>query len=684
VRIVGTMGIEAFGSTKLVQVGKSYFLQPIGGSSGPELSISGAPVVAGQFGAWMPIGAEQTASGYAVAWKYGAADQYTVWTTNSSGAFISNIGVVSGSSAALESNEPSLQQDLNGDGQVGVVTTVVEAVGSTKLVQVGSNYFLHPIGGSSGPELSIYGAPFVAGQFGAWTPIGAEQTASGYTVAWKNGGADQYTVWTTNSSGAFISNIGVVSGSDTALASVEPSLQQDLNGDGRLGVPTTVVEAVGSTKLVQVGSNYFLYPIGGSSGPELSIYGAPFVAGQFGAWAPIGAEQTASGYMVAWKNGGADQYTVWTTNTSGAFISNIGVVSGSNTALASVEPSLQQDLNGDGRLGVPTTVVEAIGSTKLVQVGSNYFLYPIGGSSGPELSIYGAPFAAGQFGAWAPIGAEQTASGYTVAWKNGGADQYTVWTTDSTGAFISNIGVVSGSNTALTSVEPSLQQDLNGDGRIGVATTASVTTASTQSASMATQSNLTIDAGTTLELSSAYNGTVTFTGSTGTLKLDASSSFAGTIAGMTGQDTIDLVDMSFATVQAPVFSGDSTHGTLTVTDGTDIAQLALEGNYLASSWTLSDDGNGGTNVVDPPLDLSTCASLETEAIALIQPVEDTAPLSRIASETVASQADARIPNLALLSSYLASTFVTSPGEAAGSFIAAQPSEIDAVLSRPVA
>jgi len=76
--------------------------------------------------------------------------------------------------------------------------------------------------------------------------------------------------------------------------------------------------------------------------------------------------------------------------------------------------------------------------------------------------------------------------------------------------------------------------------------------------------------------------------------------------------------------------------------------------------------------------------LETGAIALMQPIEDTAPLSRIASETVVSQEDARIPNLALLGSYLASTFVTSPGEAAGSFITAQPSEPDALLTRPAA
>ena len=73
------------------------------------------------------------------------------------------------------------------------------------------------------------------------------------------------------------------------------------------------------------------------------------VAGQFGGWAPIGAEQTATGYEVAWKVPGADQYTVWNTDSSGNYVSNaIGVVSGTSTALELLETSFHQDLNGDG------------------------------------------------------------------------------------------------------------------------------------------------------------------------------------------------------------------------------------------------------------------------------------------------------------------------------------------------
>ena len=113
-----------------------------------------------------------------------------------------------------------------------------------------------------------------------------EQTASGYEVAWKIAGADQYTVWNTDSSGNFISNIvGAVSGTSTALESLETSFHQDLNGDGVIGVPAatgTVIEALGSTSLVEVGNNYYLESISSGTGPELKYGGAAVVAGQFG------------------------------------------------------------------------------------------------------------------------------------------------------------------------------------------------------------------------------------------------------------------------------------------------------------------------------------------------------------------------------------------------------------------
>jgi serralysin len=480
-------------STSLVKFFNNYYLENAGSGVGPELKIGGAPFVAGQ-GIWVPIGAVQTATGYEVAWKETGVDMYSVWATDSNGNYLSSfIPPESGFSASFEAIEISFHQDLNGDGVISSPTPiVVESFGSTSLMQIVGNYFLYPNGGSSGPEVELGGTPIAASsQAGAWVPIGAEATASGYEIAWKVIGADQYAVWNADSNGNYVSTaVGTTSGSSLALESIETSFHQDLNGDGVVGIPTPmVIESFGSTSLMQIGSNYFLFPNGGSSGPEVELGGTPIAASsQAGAWVPIGAEVTASGYEIAWKVIGADQYAVWNTDSNGSYVSTaVGTTSGSSVALESIETSFHQDLNGDGVIGIPTTVIESFGSTSLVEGGSNYFLYPNGGSSGPEVKYGGTPIAASsQAGAWAPIGAEATANGYEIAWKVIGADQYAVWNADSNGNYVSTaVGTTSGSSVVLESIETSFHQDLNGDGVIGVPAATSVVQPASSSAPQA-------------------------------------------------------------------------------------------------------------------------------------------------------------------------------------------------------
>jgi hypothetical protein len=353
--------IESAGSTELVQVGNYYRFNAISTGNGPELKISGAAVMAGQYGTWAPIGAEQTASGYDVAWKDPVSGLYSVWSTDNNGNYVFNIlGQVSGTNTTLEALETTFHQDLNRDGVIGVPNAaVIESAGSTELIQLGSNYYL------GGPELKISGAVVTAGQYGTWTPIGAEQTASGYVVAWKDPGSGQYSVWSTDSNGNYLSNlVGQVSGTNATLESLETTFHQDLNSDGIIGLPaittSTVIESAGSTKLVQVGGNYYLDAISTGTGPVLKISGAAVTAGQYGTWAPIGAEQTASGYDVAWKDPGSGQYSVWSTDSNGNYLSNlVGQVSGTNATLESLETTFQQDLNGNGVIGIPPLAVGA-------------------------------------------------------------------------------------------------------------------------------------------------------------------------------------------------------------------------------------------------------------------------------------------------------------------------------------
>jgi hypothetical protein len=197
---------------------------------------------------------------------------------------------------------------------------------------------------------------------------------------------------------------------------------------------------------------------------------------------------------------------------------------------------------------------------------------------------------------------------------------YTVWTTDSSGNYIGSTGHLSGTSIALEPFETSFHQDLNGDGVIDTPTTVIEAAGSiVLTLSHMTQA-ATIDAGATLELTGADSGSITFSGSTGTLVLDHSSSFTGKILNLTGNgnpsssDQIDLKDIAFGAGTTVSYAGNSSGGTVTVSDAQNhTANLSLVGNYINSTFLLSSDGHGGTLVIDPPKDNFDFASVPRAA-----------------------------------------------------------------------
>jgi hypothetical protein len=68
---------------------------------------------------------------------------------------------------------------------------------------------------------------------------------------------------------------------------------------------------------------------------------------------------------------------------------------------------------------------------------------------------------------------------------------------------------------------------------------------------------------------------------------------------LTGGTSLDLRDIAFVGSGEATFSGTASQGVLTVTDGTHTAHITLIGNYTASSFVASSDGQGGVSIVDP-------------------------------------------------------------------------------------
>ena len=448
--------IESFGSTSLTEIANYYYLYNSSGS-GPSLKYLGADFVA--YNAWAPIGAEQTASGYEVAWKYAGADLYTVWNTDSSGNFVSDtIGAVSGASSVLKSLETSFQQDLNGDGRIGVDMTAPVAPSiasfSTDSGVVGDNITndstLTLTGAAeANSTVKVYDGATLLGSTaangsGAWS----------YTTAALGNGAHSLTATATDAAG----NTGVAS---TALAVTVDTTAPSETISATIGTDTGSTTTISSGGLTNDNTLALSGTVSDTNGVS-SVH-------VFDGATDLGAATIVAGnwsLTTSALSNGTHSFTAVATDKAG-----------NTTTTAAVAATVD----------TTATVIESFGSTSLTEIANHYYLYNSSGS-GPSLKYLGADFVA--YNAWAPIGAEQTASGYEVAWKYAGADLYTVWNTDSSGNFVSDtIGAVSGASSVLKSIETSFQQDLNGDGVIGVP----ISSASTQTLSSLTAATINTD-----------------------------------------------------------------------------------------------------------------------------------------------------------------------------------------------
>ena len=103
-----------------------------------------------------------------------------------------------------------------------------------------------------------------------------------------------------------------------------------------------------------------------------------------------------------------------------------------------------------------------------------------------------------------------------------------------------------------------------------------------------------------LEFGAASDAAVTFDATAaGTLKLDQSANFSGTVAGLGQGNSLDLADIAFGagTTVAYTANAAGTGGTLAVSDGAHTANLALLGQYAAAGFQTSADQGGGTVVI---------------------------------------------------------------------------------------
>jgi hypothetical protein len=116
-----------------------------------------------------------------------------------------------------------------------------------------------------------------------------------------------------------------------------------------------------------------------------------------------------------------------------------------------------------------------------------------------------------------------------------------------------------------------------------------------------------LDGKATLDIGGAFDEDIGIgVDAAGFLKLAHSTQFNGTVSGFNGDDALDLRDINFGTKLTLSYSDNQagTGGILTVSDGSNTANIALDGQHATADFHAHSDGGTGTLISSMPPDLT--------------------------------------------------------------------------------
>ncbi|MGY3589497.1 autotransporter passenger strand-loop-strand repeat protein [Bradyrhizobium sp. USDA 4341] len=507
--------------------------------------------------------------------------QYAFWDTGGNGHWVVN-GVAQAANVEIDVSAANLSQVSYVYGPTGSPADTLYVRANDGMLWGGWTAFTATPGLDHAPVVT---APNVTANHGQ-----ASALASSLFTATDadNDTITQYAFWDTGGNGHWVVN-GVAQAANVEIDVSAANLSQVSYVYGPTGSTPDTLYVRANDGLLWGGWTAFSATPGSDHPPVVSASNATGIHDH---------SVTASSLFTATDadNDTITQYAFWDTGGNGHWVVN-GVAQAANTEIDVSAANLSQVSYVFGPGGSPADTLY-VRANDGITWGAWTAFTATATNQAPTVSVANVVTVSGQTFAAANLVTATDADGDAIT-------KYALWDSNTNGHWSVN-GATQAANTEIDITAAQLSQTTyqagSGTDQLWIRAYDGIAWGAWQpfNATGESSGSATIAAGATLELTGASSATVAFQGSTGTLKLDNSASFAGTVAGMTGSDAIDFANISFANVHTPSFSGNASGGTLTVTDGTVTASIALLGNYMASTFTTSSDGHGGTLVVDPP------------------------------------------------------------------------------------
>jgi hypothetical protein len=373
---VGTV-IEANGTAKLLSNATGYYVQ-VGNNSPISLRYEGTPLSENTNPGWQMIAVEtKPEGGFQAIWR--TPGEYRRAHFDANGNWVAGNGL---SMAELIALEPTFQQDLNGDGQVGQPNPGNQAP-SQLTFSVGQNYNLGATMGIIGYAVDPNGFADIvrvdfrlvnaqgveidipdALTFGQGTGAGGENIAA-FTYQYNLAGLAAGNYILRGEAWDKAGNRSQVVDRAFTISSNQPNPPEG-----------TIIEANGNVTLLNTAAGYKVLPLGDQTPTQVIYNGANLTETTLVAWNLLAAEVGNNGYELIMKSKTtAGRYQSMTLDGNGVYQS-FRILT--EAEVIAKEPDFYQDLNGDGRVGAATASIAStdslVGSTFLVGSEASTFM----------------------------------------------------------------------------------------------------------------------------------------------------------------------------------------------------------------------------------------------------------------------------------------------------------------------
>ncbi|MFY7932764.1 MAG: Calx-beta domain-containing protein [Microcystis aeruginosa] len=201
--------------------------------------------------------------------------------------------------------------------------------------------------------------------------------------------------------------------------------------------------------------------------PLYSLEDTPLRIGQYPDWQALAVERIDGLNQILWKNTRNNYLQVWYTDTNWRWLGGDST-SGLNTLDAyNLEKKFQFDANGDGRIGMTFTNLEAAGSVAIVRDTLNRLYARTSLGDTAIGAINGTPLTETSNPGRQILGAETLYGINQIVWRNTTTNALELWTMDGDWQFAGNDAPIAPTSPTALQLERDFEMDLNGDTVIG-------------------------------------------------------------------------------------------------------------------------------------------------------------------------------------------------------------------------